>query len=445
VIGMTREAMAKLAALELVQLEQEGRDTTAPRRKAEGPFAEFWEAAAAAPMLPESDYPFVEPTEWDEIVAVCPRLKDGPEVLPHDAALEERIHGAWLGRCAGCMLGKPVEGWTRAEIAALLNSAGEYPLDDYFPVITAPDGAYKRGCEACLRGNIVRSERDDDTDYTLLGLHLMKTYGRQLRTADVGAEWLLRLPYHKTYTAERAAYRNLVMDVPVRETAVTWNPYREWIGAQIRADAFGYVCPGWEAEAARLAWQDAALSHVKNGIYGEMFFAALIAASLVSCYEQLGQVIERAMATIPPQSRFAEMVSTVTEWCADDETWEQTWERISAHYGRYHRVHTINNAALVLMGLLHSDGDLGDAISIAVMGGWDTDCNGATTGSVMGALVGAKAIADKWRRPLNDTLHSALDGYNVNAISELAAETVEVGRNTSHPAPIPPVGGISGK
>jgi len=74
--------MAKLAALELIQLEQEGRDTTAARRKAEGPFAEFWEAAAAAPMLPESDYPFVEPTEWDEIVAVCPSLKDGPEALP---------------------------------------------------------------------------------------------------------------------------------------------------------------------------------------------------------------------------------------------------------------------------------------------------------------------------------------------------------------------------
>ena len=423
-IGMSREAMAKLAALEIVQLEEEGRDTSAVRGKAEGPSEEFWSAAAEAPMLPE--YPYIEPSAWDEIVAACPALRAEPDAPPDEAALDERVHGAWLGRCAGCMLGKPVEGWTREEIATLLEGAGEYPLQDYFPVINDAEGGYKGGCEACLRGNIVRSERDDDTDYTILGLHLMKTYGRELRTADVGAEWLLRLPYRKTYTAERAAYRNLVMEVAAGETAVTCNPYREWIGAQIRADAFGYVCPGRPAEAARLAWQDAALSHVKNGIYGEMFFAAMIAESLVSSYEQLGQVIERALQMMPPESRFAEMVCTVSEWCAEDEMWEQTWERIDAEYGSYHPVHTINNAAVVLMGLLHGDADLGQAISIAVMGGWDTDCNGATAGSVMGALVGAEAIEDKWRGPLNDTLHSALDGYNVNAISELAEASVEV-------------------
>ncbi len=203
------------------------------------------------------------------------------------------------------------------------------------------------------------------------------------------------------------------------------NPYREWIGAQIRADAFGYVCPGWPYQAARLAYQDASLSHVKNGIYGEIFFAAMLAESLVSEYGQIEAAIERVLQVVPEESRFAEMARDVVEWCKQDASWEDTWERINATYGHYHPVHTINNAALVLMGLLHSEGDFGQAICIAVMGGWDTDCNGATAGSVMGALLGTQ-LPDKWVAPLNDTLHSALDGYNVNSVSDLAAETTEL-------------------
>jgi ADP-ribosylglycohydrolase len=64
--------------------------------------------------------------------------------------------------------------------------------------------------------------------------------------------------------------------------------------------------------------------------------------------------------------------------------------------------------ALVAAGLLMGERQLGPTILIAVMGGWDTDCNGASAGSVLGAMTGARPLPYEWVRPLNDTLDTAL-------------------------------------
>jgi ADP-ribosylglycohydrolase len=155
-----------------------------------------------------------------------------------------------------------------------------------------------------------------------------------------------------------------------------------------------------------------------------MYFAALIAACLAM--DSLDEAIQVALAEVPAQSRFADMVRQVVAWCAEDADWDTTWHRIIETYGYYHPVHTINNAALVLAGLLHSRGDFGQAIGLSVLGGLDTDCNGATAGSVLGALLGAEALPQAWTEPLQDTLHSGVQGFHVNRISHLAQRTLEV-------------------
>lgn len=167
---------------------------------------------------------------------------------------------------------------------------------------------------------------------------------------DVGETWLHLLPYLQVYTAERAAYRNLVNGLQPPETATYVNPYREWISAQIRADVWGYVTPGNPELAAELAYRDASLSHVKNGIYGGMFVSAMISTTFAT--NNIEEVIEVGLAAIPKESRLAEAIKDVITWSKQFNDWRDTWNKINEKYGRCHFVHTINNAALVVTGLL---------------------------------------------------------------------------------------------
>ena len=161
------------------------------------------------------------------------------EGVPSGDALLDRLHGAWLGRAAGCLLGKPVENWTREAIREVLEYAGEYPLKRYIPRLEAPAESPKGSALAVappsvaqlarrpadwFGGNITRMVRDDDMDYPLIALHLLESYGPAFGTADVGRVWLTKLPYLLVYTAERAAYRNLVDGLQPRRRPRTATP-----------------------------------------------------------------------------------------------------------------------------------------------------------------------------------------------------------------------------
>ena len=111
--------------------------------------------------------------------------------------------------------------------------------------------------------------------------------------------------------------------------------------------------------------------------------------------------------------------------------WQQVWQRVMERYGEYHRVHTLNNLGFVLIGLIWGDLDFKETVSIAVMCGHDTDCNGATTGSILGALKGTKGIPEEMSGPLNDRIKSAVFEYSDMKISDLAKRTFELTFNQS--------------
>ncbi|MEV5981118.1 ADP-ribosylglycohydrolase family protein [Streptomyces sp. NPDC052114] len=344
-----------------------------------------------------------------------------------DVDLADRVHGGWLGRIAGNMLGKPVERgdhWTRDRIHRYLERTGALPLTDYLPQPPDDPGEFELRKEwpRCVRGRIHGSCRDDDVDYAVLGLHLLETHGFAFSTEQVGDLWLLRLPYLQTFTAERAAYRNLANGLRPPLTATYENPHQEWIGALIRADVYGWTSPGDPRRAAALARRDAVLSHTGNGVYGAMWAAALIAAAFTAPTPR--EAVDTALTVIPASCRLARTVRRVTSLHEAGLGWEDTLDTLAEETAGLGWIHVVPNAAVLTAGLLYGEGDFTRTIALTVRGGLDTDSNGATAGSVAGVLCGAAAIPAQWRDPLEDRVSSAVFGFDGVRISELASRTV---------------------
>ncbi len=413
---------------ELIQRAEEGCDVSGfeerwQKSEAEQELMQLYWDLRHLPIRP--DFPYVEPSHLAGIHSARPSYSAHWDIKIDDG-LMDKVYGAWLGRIAGCMLGKPVEGWSKDLIREYLEAAGEYPLSNYVPQPTADMPAELK---AHIRGNSARglwdhALSDDDTNYTIMGLKIMEEKGPDFTTADVGHWWLWNLPYHHVCTAEKQAYLNLVNCLPVHEAALYLNPYREWIGAQIRADFWGYCAPGNPQKAAEFAWRDAALSHVKNGIYGEMMCAAMISAALAT--DDLQQIIEAGLGQIPAKCRLAETVADCLKWHKECVDWEEAFDKmLRTYYGKYNWVHTNNNLAVVLIALLYGWPDYEKVACISVMQGMDTDCNGATAGSIIGAALGASRLPEKWIAPLGGKLDSGVQGFMQTSIEELANRTMK--------------------
>ncbi|MBN2713598.1 MAG: ADP-ribosylglycohydrolase family protein [Planctomycetes bacterium] len=381
--------------------------------------------------LPEiGNYPYAEPSGLEEIRALRPKGPRKFSSAQSDSELLDRVTGAWIGRCAGCLLGKPVEGWHSKRLRDYLKETGQWPLNnyirnDYPQEIRDKYNANRDG----FINSVAYMPIDDDTNYTVTGLSIIKKKGFDFTPEDVANFWMSNIPLLNTCTAERVAYRNFSSLMAPPESATFRNVYREWIGAQIRADFFGYAAMGNPEYAAELAWRDASISHVKDGIYGEMWAAAMIAAA--ACEKDMAKVIKAGLAEIPAKSRLAEEILTVIDWHTDGIDSDTAIGRIHGKWDEkfaHHWCHTISNAAVVAMALLWGEGDFEKTLCLAVKAAFDTDCNGATAGSVIGMVLGAKALPEKWVAPMHDTLLTAVSGYHKVSITAIAKEGFELFR-----------------
>ncbi|WJV49377.1 ADP-ribosylglycohydrolase family protein [Streptomyces flavofungini] len=362
--------------------------------------------------------------------------RGGPGEPP--AGHQPRVHAAWLGRAAGCLLGKPVEKLPLEGIRALAKATGNWPLTTWFTARDVPRELLttypwnRRSAPTSLAENIDGMPEDDDLNYPLLNLLLLQRHGKAFTTHDVAALWLEELPAARTFTAERVAYRNLLNGVPPPRTARHHNPFREWIGALIRADVHGWTNPGDPDAAAEQAYRDACLTHTGNGVYGAMFAAATVATA-ASGTADVHASLAAGLDAVPPDSRLAGAVRRGIRLAGEHRDFDAVVDRLHAEFGGYHWVHVVPNAALLAAALTHADGDFTASITRVVSGGWDTDSNGATAGSVAGLLAGRPdALPERWTAPLRNRLATSVGGFHGTGFDTLAALTA---RLTTAPAP----------
>ena len=434
-----------IAADEIVQRREEGCDTTGFREKFDAcktyeDYINLLQELAA--LQPRADFPYNEPNEYDKIMELATR--ELPELpAPGDEEIFDRIYGAWLGRCCGCALGKPFEafpyvcgkdgepGWLF--VKRWFEEAGKWPISFYAPKNTGAREKYgiEVGCHNCLAENISTMCSDDDIRYMVIALLMTERYGADFGPLDVGEMWHSKLSLHQVCTAEYVAYKNYAnvkgcddKAYVLEYTHTHHNPYREWIGAEIRIDGYGYAAAGNPMLAAKMAHADASFSHVKNGIYGAMFTAAAISAALVGASPRA--CVDAGLAVVPKTSRLYEDITKAVEFAETSATVEELCDRLWKEFSHYNWVHTNNNVAAVAASVIWGDGDFEKSIATSVLCGWDTDCNGATVGSIAGALCGAKSLPKKWTVPLRDTLYSEVVDFHPIKISECARRSFNV-------------------
>lgn len=368
-----------------------------------------------------------EPESLQDILSLAPSAPQFPPP-PSSSEFHDRVHGAWLGRAAGCLLGKPVEKIPREGIRAIAESTGNWPIASYFTernldqTIAARYPWNRRSRVNSLVENIRGMPEDDDLNFPLLALDTLERLGPGFTTDDIALSWLANLPGGRVFTAERVVYRNLLEGHEPESAGRVRNPFQDWIGAQIRTDVYGWSAPGEPRRAAQLAWMDGRLSHSRNGLYGAMFAAAACSAAVVT--DRVDDVVAAGLAVVPPNSRYAAAIQRGAGLGNSDKELDEALDVLASEYGHLHWVHVLNNAALLAFALTRGGGDLEATITTAVSGGWDTDSVGATAGSIAGALTGASRLPHRWIDPLGNRLATSIPGFDGIGFDELARRTV---------------------
>ncbi len=333
-----------------------------------------------------------------------------------EATYRDRLEGAWLGRCAGNVLGSIVELWEPEKMedwAAYLGDA--FPPVDYWSEAERP---FEYKYETSLRDAFTPSKMDgvptdDDLIYTQVGMLILEDYGIDFTVDDVGAAWIKYLPV----SPASPVLGNLQAGVAPTDAAIVDNPTQFWIIGDIQSDPWGYAAPGYPEKAAEFSWRNSTVCSRRNGIYGAMYFSAAIAAAFA-----LGdpmKALEAALAEIPADCVLANEARWALDVADDIKDYRAARAAADERYAGMHLVHTINNVALTIWGLHIGGDDFTKVIGETVAMGMDNDCTAASAGSIFGAAYGKDAIPEQWTRNFNNKAHSFIIGTPEFAIDDM--------------------------
>ena len=224
-------------------------------------------------------------------------------------------------------------------------------------------------------------------------------------------------PEGRRVFANLTVLENLKAGVSAEKAGEVNNPYQQWIGADIRSDPWGWACAGNPEKAAEYAWRDAYLSHRRNGIYGEMFFAAAQAAAF--SVDSPEEAIRIGLTEIPTECTLAKDVEWALEKAPEVKNWEDARKLVDERFAGMNAVHTNNNACLTIFGLILGNKDYTKTIGEVIAMGLDNDCTGATAGSVLGGVIGLKNIPAHWTKNFNNKVFTYIKGSEELALDDV--------------------------
>lgn len=281
-----------------------------------------------------------------------------------------KVMGCWLGKAVGGTLGQPYEG-----------TAGPLNLSFYDPVPT----------------DMIPN---DDLDLQVLWAYILDKMERPVVDRDVFAQaWLDHVAF--PWDEYGLAIRNLRNGIKPPYSGSYDNWFVDGLGAAIRSELWACLAPGNPELAAKYAYEDACVDHAGDGIYAEVFLAAMESAAFVE--RDMDKLLDAGLKAIPADSRLAAAIVDARNWCGETSDWKQVWTKIMDKYGCDNFTDVVMNVPFMVLALVLGKGDFSRSICLAVNCAMDADCTGATVGAILG-IMNPDGIEEKWLKPIGRKL-----------------------------------------
>lgn len=356
--------------------------------------AKLWHAVNKAEK--DKNHPSWNYKQYNDWKAYSEDVTFLPAKKVQEDTLEDKMYAGWLAQIIGGAIGTMIEGYTTDAIRKAFGEVRSY--------LRKP------------------STYNDDITYELAFLYAFEKKGRDsLSSSDIAEAWIGYVP--SGWSAEEMALRNIRWGVMPPESGRLGNPFGEWIGAQMRGAVCGQLAPGNPKEAARLAWMDGEVSHINNGIIGEVFNAMLVSLSFVE--RDMRKNLEDCIAMLPKRSEYYSIVNFALNAAKAEKDWESAWRKCEKLVEKYNWVHAYPNAAAEVIALWFGNGDFDETAYIISMEGQDVDCNAAQILTAVGTVIGSEKIPDVWKKPIGDVLQTYMRRPRELSIRALAKEMAE--------------------
>lgn len=317
------------------------------------------------------------------------------EINTEDEKFRDRIKAGWLSQLIGAAMGTMVEGYTTEKLYEAFGDVKDY--------LRKPN------------------TYNDDITFEIAFLDAFKNKGYEITSEDIALSWIGLIP--TGWSAEEIALRNIRSGLLPPESALFNNPFSEWIGAQMRGGICGMAAPGNPKLAADLAWKDGQVSHINNGILGEVFNAVMTSLAFVE--SDVKKIVKLAISMIPSDSEYYSVIEYAYSTCLKNENWQDTHKECQKKYIKYNWIHAYPNACCEIIALMYGDGDYEKTLNIITMCGVDADCNAGMIMPILGIQKGMSIIPQRLISPAFDLLITYMRNYEEIKLDELVNDTVK--------------------